>query len=307
MSDRPNILFITSDQQRADCYGFAGRRVKTPHLDRLAAEGTHFDACITPNLVCQPSRASMLTGLLPLTHGVADNGIDLRPEVGERGFATALGAPGLRHGLHRQGAFRDQQHLRADRHAGMQPQHGRFRPVLVRALYGLQPCRADGARALVPPSQGGVHTAERAAFRALGVRGVRLSRHIRPLGGGDAAGHGRGADLEFRHAGCGAQQRLVRGPHDRVAAEPEGGHALLRVGLVPGPAPSLRLPGALEPAAPSGRGGTAGRGREGPRPPPLVAPRLAGARTGARRPEPQGFPRQALARAGPGRRRSCAR
>ena len=94
MSDRPNILFITSDQQRADCYGFAGRRVKTPHLDRLAAEGTHFDACITPNLVCQPSRASMLTGLLPLTHGVADNGIDLRPETGERGFATALNAKG---------------------------------------------------------------------------------------------------------------------------------------------------------------------------------------------------------------------
>ncbi len=94
MSDRPNILFITSDQQRADCYGFAGRRVKTPHLDRLAAEGTHFDACITPNLVCQPSRASMLTGLLPLTHGVADNGIDLRPETGERGFATALNAQG---------------------------------------------------------------------------------------------------------------------------------------------------------------------------------------------------------------------
>ncbi len=85
-----NILFITSDQQRADCYGFAGRRVQTPHLDRLACEGTHFRACITPNLVCQPSRASMLTGMLPLTHGVIDNGIDLPAATGEQGFAGAL-------------------------------------------------------------------------------------------------------------------------------------------------------------------------------------------------------------------------
>jgi hypothetical protein len=31
MGDKLNILFITSDQQRGDCYGFAGRKVKTPH------------------------------------------------------------------------------------------------------------------------------------------------------------------------------------------------------------------------------------------------------------------------------------
>ncbi len=91
---KPNLLFITSDQQRADCYGFEGRNVRTPHLDSLAASGTRFSSCITPNLVCQPSRASMLTGQLPLTHGVCDNGIDLRPETGERSFATALTAAG---------------------------------------------------------------------------------------------------------------------------------------------------------------------------------------------------------------------
>ena len=77
---RPNILLITSDQQRGDCFGFEGRRVRTPHLDLLARDGTRFSACITPNLVCQPSRASILTGLLPRTHGVCDNGIDLDPE-----------------------------------------------------------------------------------------------------------------------------------------------------------------------------------------------------------------------------------
>ena len=94
MADRPNILLITSDQQRADCYGFAGRKVITPHLDALAAAGTHFNSCITPNLVCQPSRASILTGKLPLTHGVIDNGIDLRNEVGEQGFSRRLSEAG---------------------------------------------------------------------------------------------------------------------------------------------------------------------------------------------------------------------
>jgi len=96
MATRPNILLITSDQQRADCYGFENPAVKTPHIDRLAREGTRFTACITPNLVCQPSRASILTGLLPLTHGVWDNGVDLDPVVGGRGFAGTLAAAGYK-------------------------------------------------------------------------------------------------------------------------------------------------------------------------------------------------------------------
>jgi arylsulfatase A-like enzyme len=91
---RPNILLITSDQQRADCFGFERPEVKTPHLDRLARDGTRFDACITPNLVCQPSRASILTGLLPLTHGVWDNGVDLDPAVGAQGFGGTLARAG---------------------------------------------------------------------------------------------------------------------------------------------------------------------------------------------------------------------
>mgnify|MGYP001482440223 FL=1 len=94
MARRPNIIFITSDQQRADCYGFAGRKIRTPHLDDLAYTGTRFDACITPNLVCQPSRASILTGKLPFTHGVCDNGIDLRLNVAEQGFAEQLNKAG---------------------------------------------------------------------------------------------------------------------------------------------------------------------------------------------------------------------
>ncbi|WP_283646166.1 sulfatase-like hydrolase/transferase [Marinovum algicola] len=91
---RPNILFITSDQQRGDCYGFRGRKVQTPHLDLLASEGTSLETVVTPCVVCQPARASILTGLLPRTHGVHDNGIDLDPELGEKGFAGSLSAAG---------------------------------------------------------------------------------------------------------------------------------------------------------------------------------------------------------------------
>lgn len=91
---RPNVLLITSDQQRGDCYGFEGRNVRTPHLDALARDGTRFSACITPNVVCQPSRASMLTGLLPSSHGVSDNGIDLPVATGEAGFAGVLSRAG---------------------------------------------------------------------------------------------------------------------------------------------------------------------------------------------------------------------
>ncbi len=93
-SKRPNILFITSDQQRGDNYGFRNGQVYTPHLDLLASEGTSLENVITPCVVCQPARASILTGLLPRTHGVHDNGMDLNPEIGEKGFAGSISASG---------------------------------------------------------------------------------------------------------------------------------------------------------------------------------------------------------------------
>ncbi|WP_164660125.1 sulfatase-like hydrolase/transferase [Tropicibacter sp. Alg240-R139] len=91
---RPNFVFITADQHRGDCLGIEGRKIRTPHLDQLAREGARFTSAICPAPVCQPSRASILTGQLCRTNGVHDNGIDLDPEVGELGFAGALGAAG---------------------------------------------------------------------------------------------------------------------------------------------------------------------------------------------------------------------
>lgn len=99
MSDRrPNLLFVYADQHRADTLGCAGNDiVVTPHLDRLAAEGVRFDHAWTESPICQPARASLLTGRYPSDHGVLGNFAgDCRPEwdtfprrLQEAGYATA--------------------------------------------------------------------------------------------------------------------------------------------------------------------------------------------------------------------------
>jgi len=63
MSARPNILLITADQMRWDCLGCLGNSViQTPNLDRLGARGVVFRNAFTPNPICVPARASIMTG-----------------------------------------------------------------------------------------------------------------------------------------------------------------------------------------------------------------------------------------------------
>ena len=50
------------------CYG--NREIRTPHIDRLAREGMLFTRCFSSNSVCSPTRATLLTGLMPSQHGV---------------------------------------------------------------------------------------------------------------------------------------------------------------------------------------------------------------------------------------------
>lgn len=70
---RPNILFIMTDQQRADAMGCSGGWVRTPHLDRIAAEGVRFTNCVANSPVCIPTRLSLATGLYPHNTGVWQN------------------------------------------------------------------------------------------------------------------------------------------------------------------------------------------------------------------------------------------
>jgi len=70
---RPNVVFILSDDQGCWALGCAGNReIRTPNLDRLAANGLRFENlfCVSP--VCSPARASILTGRIPSQHGVHD-------------------------------------------------------------------------------------------------------------------------------------------------------------------------------------------------------------------------------------------
>ena len=72
---RPNVLWICSDQQRFDTLGCYGNTyVHTPNLDRLAAEGVIFENCYSQNPVCSPSRASFLSGRYPHNTGCRQNG-----------------------------------------------------------------------------------------------------------------------------------------------------------------------------------------------------------------------------------------
>jgi len=74
MSERPHILILMADQQRADCIGCAGHpQIKTPHLDRLAAEGMRFAQAATVSPICMPARASFINGLYPHNHGMWTN------------------------------------------------------------------------------------------------------------------------------------------------------------------------------------------------------------------------------------------
>ncbi|NGP45555.1 sulfatase-like hydrolase/transferase [Bacillaceae bacterium SIJ1] len=71
--NKPNIVFIMSDDQGAWAMGCAGNpEVRTPNLDRLASTGTRFENFFCASPVCSPARASVLTGRIPSQHGVLD-------------------------------------------------------------------------------------------------------------------------------------------------------------------------------------------------------------------------------------------
>ncbi|MEX2581485.1 MAG: sulfatase [Verrucomicrobiales bacterium] len=99
--DRPNILYIMSDDHAAHAIGAYGGRLAgldpTPNIDRLAKEGMLFQNAFCTNAICAPSRASVITGQYPHTHGVYDlrGGIEaerqfLAKEMKEAGYQTAM-------------------------------------------------------------------------------------------------------------------------------------------------------------------------------------------------------------------------
>ena len=69
-ADQPNLVFILSDDHRADFLGCAGHPVvKTPTLDQLAADGVRFANAFVTTSICAASRATLFTGLTERSHG----------------------------------------------------------------------------------------------------------------------------------------------------------------------------------------------------------------------------------------------
>ena len=105
----PNLLFIMTDNQAATLLATYGNPdIKTPHIDRLAREGIQFNRSFAVNSLCSPTRATLMTGLMPSQHGIHswldDELLDTWPKtwsavaefrtlpltLKNRGFQTAL-------------------------------------------------------------------------------------------------------------------------------------------------------------------------------------------------------------------------
>ena len=115
---KPNILFLMTDQQRADALGCAQDWLYTPALDRIAAEGVRFTQCVTTTPVCVPARVTLATGRYPHNNAVWQNmDYTLPPEaptwmraIRDLGYRTSLFGKTHLH-PHRDGDLRECEHL----------------------------------------------------------------------------------------------------------------------------------------------------------------------------------------------------
>lgn len=95
----PNILFLLTDDQRADGYRAAGNELlQTPNLDRIAARGTRFTNAFVTLAICSPSRAACLTGRYGSANGVTSVGRE-KLNADEPSFARALRTAGYLTGV----------------------------------------------------------------------------------------------------------------------------------------------------------------------------------------------------------------
>jgi arylsulfatase A-like enzyme/Flp pilus assembly protein TadD len=93
----PNVFLVTIDTLRADrvhCYGY--KDIQTPALDSLARDGILFAQAFTPSPITNTSHTTILTGLLPTSHGVTDFAVPLAPAHAT--WAELLKARGYRTG-----------------------------------------------------------------------------------------------------------------------------------------------------------------------------------------------------------------
>ena len=99
--NRPNIIFILTDDQRYDALGFAGNPyVHTPAMDALAAAGTYFSNAVVTTPICAASRASILTGLHERAHQYNFQTGAIRSEYMATSYPTLLKEQGYYTGFY---------------------------------------------------------------------------------------------------------------------------------------------------------------------------------------------------------------
>jgi len=91
-ANKPNIIFILTDDQRWDSVGFMGHNlVQTPNLDRLASDGHVFDQGFVTSAICMPSRVCYMLGQYERRHGVNFNsGTSMTPEAWAKSYPVLM-------------------------------------------------------------------------------------------------------------------------------------------------------------------------------------------------------------------------
>jgi arylsulfatase A-like enzyme len=98
--NRPNIIFILTDDQRWDALGFAGNElIHTPEMDRLASEGVFFENAFVTTPICAASRASILTGTYERTHGYTFGQGEIKQQFIDQSYPALMGNSGYHTGF----------------------------------------------------------------------------------------------------------------------------------------------------------------------------------------------------------------
>ncbi len=129
--NKPNILWICTDQQRFDTIEALGNEhIRTPHLNALVQQGVSFTRTYCQSPICTPSRASFLTGLYPSSIHVTRNGNDYFPRDQDL-ISKRLADDGYRCGLvgklHLAGAFTGREKIGDAGYDSIQYSHGPIR------------------------------------------------------------------------------------------------------------------------------------------------------------------------------------
>jgi arylsulfatase A-like enzyme len=97
---QPNIIFLVTDDHRADAMGCAGNTIiQTPNMDALAANGIRFTNAFVTTSICASSRASIFSGQWTRQHGIKDFRRNFLPETLARTYPILLRDAGYRTGF----------------------------------------------------------------------------------------------------------------------------------------------------------------------------------------------------------------